>query len=321
MGGLADRLRGLLTIFWAAYQSRRILLIGWTHPRPLEETLQPALYDWRLHGPCDAEMSVPGGLADNQLRWSTLLNESLSRPERYLCASTPWPYFGGGVARFPGVHAHVLRSIALQALFRPSDLVESAIRAMLFMAGGMVPEDPFTIMHFRHGGAGVGDGLMASPGDAQRFHKCALALRPGLPLLLLSDTVEGRASMRSMEPKPLLLEGETEFHVDKTNPDSSRAMRHGNVIAFASFFLIARSTCAVISNSGYSHMGLLMGLNTTTGTKCWAYSCDNCTFYGGGHGIGELANFESRRPVNWYDDPNDVPPGASGPCQDRGKWW
>ena len=62
-----DRLRGVLTIFWAAYQSRRILLIDWTHPRPLEETLLPALYDWRFHGPCDAEMSVPYGPADNQL--------------------------------------------------------------------------------------------------------------------------------------------------------------------------------------------------------------------------------------------------------------
>ncbi len=65
------------------------------------------------------------------------------------------------------------------------------------------------------------------------------------------------------------------FHIDQsvnhTNQpaaDDSK-MAQENVVAYASFFLLARAECAVLSNSGFSVNAVLMGLNTTTGRACW----------------------------------------------------
>ena len=49
-GGTADRLKGFLWVLREAYLTRRLLLIHWTMPAPLEEFLMPPRYgvDWRV---------------------------------------------------------------------------------------------------------------------------------------------------------------------------------------------------------------------------------------------------------------------------------
>jgi hypothetical protein len=324
-GGLGDRLRGLVSLYWAAYQTDRVLLIEWSDPRPLRETLEPAGHDWHYDGPCESSVRewnvfellwlrlwrVPISAA----RWQRLLALSRDRPERVLCAYNNFPYFGGGVPEFPSVHPHVLRGIALQALFRPSQELEGAIAAMR-AAAGLAPGQPYTAMHFRLGGPNVMDQVIAHEEDARRFHSCATSLRPGLPLLLFSDTMQGRASMRSFEPAPAAVEGGTVFHIDRTKGAPEAEERRGNLVTFASFFLLSRASCLVISNSGLSVLALLMGLNTTTGSRCWAYSCDECAPADDAHFvIDTLANPRGRRPVNMYDESAQDPPPASGACE------
>jgi hypothetical protein len=169
-GGLGDRVRWLVSLYWAAYQTDRVLLIDWSDPRPLRETLRPAGYDWRYDGPCEysvREWSLPELLwlrlwrvPIGTARWQRLLALSRDRPERVLCASNSFAYFGGGLSEFPGVHPHVLRAIALQTLFRPSQELEGAIAAML-AASGLAPGQPYTAIHFRRGGPSVNDQVIA----------------------------------------------------------------------------------------------------------------------------------------------------------------
>jgi hypothetical protein len=313
-GGLGDRLRGLVAMFWAAYESDRILLIEWSSPRPLSETLRPVLYEWDhsgpYSGPCEYDIHLSTAPAP---RWNHALNESRGRPERVVCAYTNMPFFGT-VSEFRGVRKHVLRAIALQALFRPSDEVRDAADAMLRSAGVAPWRQPYTAIHFRHGGSEVGDQVISGLEDAHLFHRCAAALRPGLPLLLLSDSTQGRHAMDALQPKPALVEGDTVFHVDHvTRPDAARS---GNILAFASLFLIARAACAVISNSGFSAIALLMGLNTTAGSACWAYACDSCELqkHADRDVADDLANPRRRKAVNRWDNPDDRPPPAMGVC-------
>lgn len=46
-GGLGDRMRGMLFLFRLAIATRRILLLKWTYPVPLEALFRPSLIDWR----------------------------------------------------------------------------------------------------------------------------------------------------------------------------------------------------------------------------------------------------------------------------------
>ena len=190
-GGLGDRLRGLVAVFWAAYESDRILLIDWASPRPLSETLRPVLYEWGHSEPCEYDIHLSTAPAP---RWNHALNESRGRPERVVCCYTNLPFFAT-VSGFRGVRKHALRAIALQALFRSSDEVRDAADAMLRSAGVAPWRQPYTAIHFRHGGNELGDQVIAGLEDARLFHRCAAALRPGLPILLLSDSVQGRHAM------------------------------------------------------------------------------------------------------------------------------
>lgn len=47
IGGLADRIKGLITAFLIAVATDRIFIADWTRPFPLEPILQPARWDWR----------------------------------------------------------------------------------------------------------------------------------------------------------------------------------------------------------------------------------------------------------------------------------
>jgi hypothetical protein len=47
IGGLADRIRGLVTAFLIAVATERIFLVDWKRPFPLEPTFRPARWDWR----------------------------------------------------------------------------------------------------------------------------------------------------------------------------------------------------------------------------------------------------------------------------------
>lgn len=48
VGGLADRLKGLMTVFYLAVLSNRRFVVHWDSPLNLEENLLPSRYDWRL---------------------------------------------------------------------------------------------------------------------------------------------------------------------------------------------------------------------------------------------------------------------------------
>ncbi len=48
VGGLADRLKGLMTVFFLAVLSNRRFAVEWDSPISLEEHLLPSKYDWRL---------------------------------------------------------------------------------------------------------------------------------------------------------------------------------------------------------------------------------------------------------------------------------
>ena len=46
--GWGNRIRGFVGILALAMLSRRVLLVNWTEPCPIELLLKPALLDWRM---------------------------------------------------------------------------------------------------------------------------------------------------------------------------------------------------------------------------------------------------------------------------------
>jgi hypothetical protein len=119
--------------------------------------------------------------------------------------------------------------------------------------------------------------------------------------------------MDALQPKPALAEGDAEFHADHvTRPDTARS---GNILAFASLFLIARAGCAVISNTA-SPPSRAHGAQHDGGFACWSYACDSCELqkHADRDVADDLANPRRREAVNRWDNPDDNPPPATGAC-------
>lgn len=268
MGGLGDRMRGLITVFWAAYFSNRIFLIDWIDPRPITETLIPVFYNWTFDGACDDMIHVSDMNSKRDI-WEKILNESRHRSERYLCVTTNSPYFNK--TEFLELNNNQLRRIALRTLFRPSDVLELMLNVAL-MSFGLSPGEEFLAIHFRQGGVETKDQVINNLQDAKFFHICALTLTRSfrLPFILLSDTTEGRKSMDRFDPKPMVYGNNTIFHIDKTTTIMNETI-HGNFVAFVSWLLISKATCSVISYSGFSESAILFG-----NSNCWTYA-NNCT--------------------------------------------
>jgi hypothetical protein len=220
-GGLADRLMALPFLILLASQSRRILLIVWTVPFPLEEFLMPPTkgVDWMMPAPSSsvgAEMTQEGILSAPSLvdktvftRITTIVpaahNKSLGvvrvRIQDYWSA---WEYYdqhqpnstdgeddGTPLTRSkaPSLAEKHFRDI-FWCLFEPSPPLSTVMKQRQTLLD--FQKHPFVVAHYRalYGPQSPSMAyIRAASGNAVN---CASELMPGAPVVFLSDSFEAR---------------------------------------------------------------------------------------------------------------------------------
>lgn len=130
MGGMADRLKGIMTTFYECKKHRRQFYINWTAPFDLTEYLVPASYDWRVsrndisrdHNKVFPAIIEQGTIKQNLLKRCVFRLWFIFKPqEMHVFSNLKW---------HEKYYAHLYRE-----LFKPSDNLNSHVNSHLSKLG------------------------------------------------------------------------------------------------------------------------------------------------------------------------------------------
>jgi hypothetical protein len=288
-GGTSDRLKSFPVLLKIAYQSKRILLIRWTRPAPLEEFLLPPLggLDWRVPNNThlmEAIHNISNGKRVSPIKLIkpySVRGVSMLRT-RYQTSSAHKVYndlvVESGEPTFNTVFPHVWRYF-----FTPSPPVAAAIRSKLD-AHGLVPNG-YVAAHLRALYAVEGTEDQPPERYIQMFAEnalaCATELRPGVPIFFASDSAEATAHAVAIgtgvvPPKDYVTgqgsQRRTEVAVPPVyssvpdpNPPWHLDMYLGPPFkfydTFVDLYLMALAGCVTYNKGGYGHWAVLIGGN------------------------------------------------------------
>lgn len=293
--GLADRLKGIMFMTRIAHATKRILIINQTHPEDLTVGIMPASFDWRvgnLSTPCD-DMKFPchgtdaAGRSINATYWTSWgwyspLPESFTdgsivratETHMYMTAIHPpeqnlpdWvPAFAAEPSQ--GSNYHCLFSL----LFTASERVEQRVtefeqsmwpaQSEQLTSFDKLPAR-YVAIHLRM----KIDGVHLSDEEVKDAFVCARILAAQYNLssvFVASDNPSLRAEItRGEHPGCVTVE------LKPTNFDAMKRHEHHGVEGFvetvAEFVMLGRSSCLIMSRSGFSEMAQMMG-----GQDCWS---------------------------------------------------
>jgi hypothetical protein len=164
---------------------------------------------------------------------------------------------------------------AFETMFKKTDELQSRVTSMKAELG---LQRPYVAIHIRLGGSWT-DPTRHSMKDLPEFDSCAIRLQenmmkmapgqPRPPIVVLSDRDEARKDLTARNPD--MVAPSTEIvHLDKSRPE-----RASFIQAWAEFFVLADSSCLVVSQSGFSHAPQALTLAKNR-SRCWA-KFDDCS--------------------------------------------
>ena len=275
-GGLGDRMRGLLFTMRLAITYRRVLLVNWSEPFPLEEVFGTSDVDWRIPSALDTNDVKQFDLYGNH--YTSKFNSSMHELQSMLdngsnATFSLYTNIWHGIEVDPSL----LRSLVsvgnsretcwFNAFFKPTHTVSQAIAEELLRMGVM---SEYVAVHLRIGG------LEGEEGDLHRIDRfeaqnaaiyCAkkMAVAHDLhasPVVFVTDN----RILRFIINRGYLSEivGPSGDHVSHIVTGS-----HAHEEAFKSFVelgILAKSSCTVTSRSGYSNVAMWWSGNTCAST-------------------------------------------------------
>lgn len=275
-GGLGDRVRGMLFLFRVAIATRRILLLKWTHPLPLEMFFKPSLIDWRTeidqeHKPIvrfEKIMNMPKG---SEAVWpnGTLLDlskqtfESAWHDVKVANVQTNMfadaPLFEAPHLNDKSLH---FKHCLFRYLFLFSDLAESEGRKYIRR---LYNNAPYPAAHLRLGfspdeNKGRERGVRAEVAVAcartcsARLARCSnVTPNTSVPLLVVTDHTDLRQEiLAGKHPVYASLPYTRTFHLDYS--PSRNITEH--ITTMVELYVLAHASSLVVSRSGYSHIAL-----------------------------------------------------------------
>ena len=244
VGGLSDRLRGIVTCYRIAHSSGRHLLINWNKPFQIERHLAPATFDWRISGLEKTLIAERRYLhfdtCDDAQSLERCIAEASNSDERliYVSANSLHRTLLGGDSKSGDVELAFKKSF--DELF--------SVRLFPYIAEGKSNLGRSLGVQLRTGGGnGWGDPVMGQPADASKLIDLARqhSERRGIEydgIYFTSDSQEAKNLARQLGAD--VFDGPVS-HLDRSQDLSLEAFD----FIFKEFFTLAKCA-AVFSNAG-----------------------------------------------------------------------
>lgn len=292
-GGIGDRLRGMMSTFYLAIETKRIFLIHNPTPFDLVKALIPTkLYDWRFD-----PVLVRDKTKQSIVSMDFVRNKQLLQPHKYLKEDVVYlktnqdhdtkksgpqvSYFLKNEYDTPVAHALVFAWF-FQISFKQSKAVESLVN-QIKSSLGLLPNDQYVAVHMRFGGGAHNadksdwvDPPRHSISRVAEFSTCSRRLRSIVTkmtgqaeviIFVASDNVNAKVKLQQLDSTNLTrYSAEPVFHIDRSAMSNPAAL-HGYLESFAEFFMLLGSTCLVSSRSGFSEMAASASMQYAGGGK------------------------------------------------------
>ena len=267
--GAADRFKSLPSALVFANETRRILLIKWDKPAPLETFLVPPHngIDWRVSAWLDEKLGIDD-LGATSMR--NRMDDMRTWTRQTICVKT---LLGRGFeeSQRPGhlSNSGIFREM-WASLFLPSPEVQQRIADQMKVLG--LTPNKYVSTHVRSRYVSNKDGLEVNA------LRCASALSPGSPMFFTSDSLNTTEAaihyaknngVRLLTPnrtdEPIHLDRGRDFLKNSNDWNNHDLERFYDI--FVDLYLLANSKCVSFGSGGYGRLGALLSFNSS----CIAY--------------------------------------------------
>lgn len=268
-GGISDRLKPLPLLLLMAHRCKRIFLIWWTRPYPLEEFLVPNAINWTVPEYIPLAISNENGklVTSNRriLRWS--------KSEETIIRSKVQSFEGGQLTyenETDSTYNEVFHDL-FRLVFDPSPTIARILRREIAEAG-LVPGH-YAVAHYRAFYARASRRPQFIIKSTLNAINCASQLRPGGPIFFASDSLLALATARDYAKNNsfsiVTIENQEPLHLDKAENLTERNPSDFYSI-FVDLYLMAMGRCLSFGQGGFGRFGLLLGYNSTcTNRHTW----------------------------------------------------
>lgn len=263
-GGLADRERGILTVFLIAYKLKRPFSIYWTQPFDLSDFLEPNHYDWKI---TENEILIDKNISDvivfnkfptqyykrNLLSYFLLIIEIIkNKKDKHVYTNL----------NFPKNKFHSL----YHKLFKPSPLLEKKLRDYNQILGDKYWSISFRFMKllgdFKDGYGKILNEYQRESlinKNLQEIKKFLINLPENYRCFITSDSITFLRRVTALDPRIFIIEGNIS-HIDYLNsssPDWMKLFSDQYLIMNAEHIILFRTEEMYKSN--FSEFAALIG--------------------------------------------------------------
>ena len=286
-GGFSDRIKPLPSLLLAAKRSKRLLLIYWERPGPLENWLVPPSMveqgiDWRVP---DWMLTILETEFFPKPKRAAISAKGFDKAEKLLKAGIALPVVFIQIQNPDGGESYYLEQLdsestyhqvfheVFRRFFKPVPRIERSINSKL--AAHNMTVGQYASVHLR---AMYGNRQYR---DAQEMINlsvlginCANNLLPGRPIFFASDSQSAvnaageYASLNSLPVSSLEFESNP-LHLEK-DPDWMTRQPADYDATFIDLLMLANSRCVAYSNGGYGHFGSLLSYDSDCSLRFFA---------------------------------------------------
>mmetsp|Transcript_22196 Transcript_22196/g.32767 ORF Transcript_22196/g.32767 Transcript_22196/m.32767 type:complete len:453 (+) Transcript_22196:119-1477(+) len=268
-GGASDRLKPLPFFLLMAYRYKRIFLIWWTRPFPLEEFLVPNAINWTV--PEYLPLNVPHKNGKLMLHSNSILAWSKSNE---IIVRSKLQSFEGGQLTYENITDSTYDQVfhdLFRLVFDPHPSIAKILREELAVSG--LTPGHYAVAHYRAFYARASRKPERIMKMTLNAINCASQLRPGGPIYFASDSLLALATAREYAKNNLYsvvtIENQEPLHLDKAGNWSERKPSDFYSI-FVDLYLMAMGRCLTFGQGGFGRFGLLLGYNATcTNRHTW----------------------------------------------------
>lgn len=300
-GGTADRLKPIPTLLRTAYENKRVFLIRWTRPAPLEEFLLPPAggFDWRI--PPALDEFIEDKRKGKRLATKRLILEyaanGLSLVRARYQTGTPDKSYNELVFDTNSTELGTrdnqeqfgfepLFSRVWSVLFTPSPPIQEILQSRLSSLG-LVPNE-YVASHLRALYAVDDRPLDEIHTFTENALACATNIYPGVPIFFASDAAQALEHAQhfngkqvqddanqtiklkvvtAADDKKASTSGETPNNDNSTlnhpwHLDSYIGPVENFYDTFVDLYMLAMAGCVTYGKGGYGHWGMLIGGHT-----------------------------------------------------------
>jgi hypothetical protein len=278
-GGASDRLKPIPLLLLTAYKYKRIFLIWWTRPCPLEEFLMPNAINWTIPW----YIPVADGTQNGKLVGKTdRVQMYASKTSISIIRTRLQSYDGGSIVyeRLTNSSYDDIYHDIFRLLFIPAPPIANILRQEL-KESGLTPGE-YAVAHYRAFYARASRLPHTISVYAINAVNCASQLRPGGPIYFASDSLHALETVRNYSQQNdfriITIENQEPLHLDKGENWSQRYPSDFYSI-FVDLYLMGMGRCLSFGQGGFGRYGLLLSYNASCFNRhTWNLKMIPCTW-------------------------------------------